>query len=121
MTEKQLQELTNQITDTWKMNPVLAKIMPEELMPDLTGAVALWTEDGDIIVLNSLITNSNVGFDYILNVVYHELAHLYTRKSDNDVEFQLFCKLNNIWLNQNEDNIWNGEPHEIQAKYEDYE
>jgi hypothetical protein len=42
----------------------------------------------------------NILNDVLSDIIYHELAHFITDAGDDEWEFQMFCKLNNIPMNQ---------------------
>lgn len=121
----QLKDLVDQICQTWNIDTPVVKIFNN--IPELgsTAAVALYPSKYRNLTQSILLMNKwaldNTEFEFIYNVILHELAHIYLEKSDNDIMFQFFCRINGIWLNQNEDNLWNGKPEELQAKYEYYE
>ena len=103
MTKKELIKLTEQICKGWKMDMPQVEIRSSHIMNNIAGLAFFPRKSTDdfkpIIVFNAKVLY-NETFDYIINVLFHELAHIYTQKGDNDIEFINFCKHNHIWLNE---------------------
>ena len=104
MTEEQLLDIFEQVKDAWGfMDKVEATVINADDYYEIEDAGAItffkekWLEKFDVVFFNEVLLDMDL--DFILMVCYHELAHLITRKKDNDIEFYIFCKLNNIIMN----------------------
>lgn len=103
--KEHVENLVKQISDAWEIKTPIVKFLSSNYLDNTLGIAFLcnkiyknsFVSEEDVIVLNDILL-SDYSFDEILQVIYHELAHLFTRKTDNDYEFELFCKLNNIPL-----------------------
>ena len=104
LNKKHFQELVEQVCEAWEIESPDVKFLEYKYMETTLGIAFpgnktyrnhIWVEH-DLIVINEILLH--YPFNKIMQVIYHELAHLFTRKTDNDYEFELFCKLNNIPL-----------------------
>jgi hypothetical protein len=103
MTKKDIVNLTLQVCDAWghpypsidfRHENEMGNTMAFVLMKGIT--VKNIKLDYDFICFNDYLLFCDINF--ILKVIYHEIAHLITRAGDEDPEFEMFCKLNDIPL-----------------------
>ncbi len=111
MNKEHIINITNQICEAWEIESPEIKFLEIEYMKNTLG-VAFYKgyRYTNIIIEDNLIIFNEIllhyPFDKILQVIYHELAHLITEKGDDNYEFEMFCKLNNIplseeWIEEN--------------------
>lgn len=105
MTEEQLLNIFEQVKDAWGFEgKVETAVINKDDYYDIEDAGAItffkekWLEKFDIVFFNEILLDLD-DINIILMICYHELAHLITRKKDDDIEFYIFCKLNNIIMN----------------------
>ncbi len=91
LTKDNLIDIVLQVCEAWEVDtPKIEFAKMEEVL-----AFVLFNRNPTIIFNTELL---QYPFNKILQVVYHELAHLITKREDHDHEFEIFCKLNNIPL-----------------------
>lgn len=104
LTKENLTDIIFQVCEVWGIEQLEVKFLDYEIMQTTLGIAApnhkiyngnLWTSI-NLIVLNDILLHYPM--NKIMQVIYHELAHIITRKNDNDYEFEMFCKLNDIPL-----------------------
>ena len=104
LTKQDIIDITLQICEVWGIEQLEIKFLEHEYMDTVLGIAApnhkvyngnLWSPI-NLIVLNDILLHYPM--NKIMQVLYHELAHIVTRKNDNDHEFEMFCKLNGIPL-----------------------
>ena len=105
MSKDNVIDLTKQICKAWEINKMpIIEFLEYEYMETTLAMIFLndKTYRNNLKLKNNLIVFNKIllyyPFDKIIQVIYHELAHLITGKGDDDFEFELFCKLNKIPL-----------------------
>lgn len=105
LNKKQFCKLVKDVCKAWKYKYPDLRFLEYEYMENTLGMVFLKNRSyngnrlkKDLMVINEITLF--YPFDKILQVIYHELAHFITRKGDEDFEFILFCKLNEIALSE---------------------
>jgi hypothetical protein len=103
MTKKDIINLTEQVCEAWghpipvidfRHGSEMKNTMAFVLMKDtIIRNIKL---NYDFVCFNDYLLFCNT--DFILKVIYHEIAHLITRAGDEDPVFEMFCKLNDIPL-----------------------
>jgi len=107
MNRKQFINLFNQIKNAWGYNKEIIVIFPSRKAIDLSGcwAVAYTAErykrTHDILFVNGILLQYSL--DHIIDVIEHELIHFITNRRDNDVIFDLICKINDIPINEEDE------------------
>jgi len=106
MTKNDIINLTEQVCETWETKLPTIKFLEYKYMETTLGMAFLSGKtykknlklENNLIIFNDILLH--YPFDKIIQVIYHELAHLITGKGDNEWEFEIFCKLNNIPLSE---------------------
>lgn len=103
MNKKEFRKLVKDVCSAWEYKYPKIKFLEYEHMNTILGMAfpknRKYNEkylERDLIVINEITLF--YPFDKIIQIIYHELAHLITGKGDEDYEFILFCKINNIPL-----------------------
>lgn len=103
MTKNDIINLTEQICNAWGHPIPVMAFAHESRMKNVMAFVLMKGVivsniklNHDVVCFNDYLLSCDI--DFILKVIYHEIAHLITRASDNDIEFEMFCEINNIPL-----------------------
>jgi hypothetical protein len=104
LSRKQFNDLFYQVQKSWEYSEPIQIYFPSKKVVDLDGIGAMVFSPSRnkvpwrVMVVNSIILTFPI--NEILDIIYHELAHFITNAGDNEWEFQIFCKLNDIPMNQ---------------------
>jgi len=108
MTKNDIINLTEQVCEAWELPVPVIMFRYESIMKDVMAFVLM---EGkvvhgidivhNVVCFNDYLLSCNINF--ILDVIYHEIAHLITKATDSDIEFEMFCKLNGIPLSELQD------------------
>lgn len=105
LTKEELVDLVKQVCNVWEFELPRIEFLKIDYMTT-TLAVAILENTpfhNKIIKDNMIIFNEIVlayPFNKVMQIIYHELLHLITKKEDDDIEFIIACKINNVPLSE---------------------
>ena len=107
MNRKQFIGLFHQIKIAWGYKEDIIVTFPSRKAIDLSGCWAVayrkkkYKIPTNVLLVNGLLLQYPL--QHIIDVIEHELIHFITGRSDNDIIFELMCKMNNIPINEEEE------------------